>query len=82
MVDEPLLGLALRAQEQVMSLLREINAAGVSILFIEQNVRRALTHAHRGYVLQTGRVVLQGRGEELLGNLELERVYFGKASRA
>jgi branched-chain amino acid transport system ATP-binding protein len=82
MVDEPLLGLALRVQEQVMSLLREINAAGVSILFIEQNVRRALTHAHRGYVLQTGRVVLQGRGEELLGNPELERVYFGKASRA
>lgn len=82
MVDEPLLGLALRTQEAVMELLREINAGGVSILFIEQNVRRALQHAHRGYVLRTGRVVLQGRGEELLANPELERVYLGSASRS
>lgn len=82
MVDEPLLGLALRTQEAVMELLREINARGVSILFIEQNVRRALQYAHRGYVLRTGRVVLQGRGEELLANPELERVYLGSASRS
>lgn len=82
MVDEPLLGLALRTQEAVIELLREINAGGVSILFIEQNVRRALQHAHRGYVLRTGRVVLQGRGEELLANPELERVYLGSASRS
>jgi branched-chain amino acid transport system ATP-binding protein len=82
MVDEPLLGLALRTQEAVMELLREINAGGVSILFIEQNVRRALQHAHRGYVLRTGRVVLQGRGEDLLANPELERVYLGSASRS
>ncbi len=82
MVDEPLLGLALRTQEAVMELLREINAGGVSILFIEQNVRRALGQAHRGYVLQTGRIVLEGRGEELLGNPELERVYLGRAARA
>lgn len=80
MVDEPLLGLAVRTQEAVMDLLGEINVKGVSVLFIEQNVRRALTHAHRGYVLQTGQIALEGRSQDLLANPALERVYLGGAS--
>lgn len=61
-----------------MGLRREINAGGVSLLFIEQNLRRALQHALRGYVLQAGCIVLEGRGPDLLENPDLERIYLGR----
>jgi branched-chain amino acid transport system ATP-binding protein len=47
-------------------------------MFIDQNVRRALGHAHRGYVLQSGRISLAGTGEEILRHPELERIYFSR----
>lgn len=80
MVDEPFLGLSGRIQETVMQYLAEINADGVAVLFIDQNVRRALQHAHRGYVLQSGRVVLAGGSAEILSHPELERIYFTRRS--
>jgi len=76
MVDEPFLGLSARVQDTVLQYLLEINASGVALLFIDQNVRRALQHAHRGYVLQSGRVVLAGASAEILNHPELERIYF------
>jgi len=76
MVDEPFLGLSARVQDTVLQYLLEINASGVALLFIDQNVRRALQHAHRGYVLQSGRVVLAGASAEILSHPELERIYF------
>ncbi len=78
MVDEPFLGLAVRVQDTLMAFLKEINASGMAVLFIDQNVRRALSHAHRGYVLQSGRVSLEGTGTAILSHPELERIYFAR----
>ncbi len=79
MVDEPFLGLSVRVQDALMEFLCEVNAAGVTVVFIDQNVRRALARAYRGYVLQSGRVALTGRGEEILRHPDLERIYFTRA---
>jgi branched-chain amino acid transport system ATP-binding protein len=79
MVDEPFLGLAARVQEMLMEFLLEINARGVAVIFIDQNVRRALQYAQRGYVLQSGRVTLSGTAEAILSHPELERIYFARA---
>lgn len=79
MVDEPFLGLAVRVQDMLMEFLLEINAGGTTVIFIDQNIRRALKHARRGYVLQSGRVTLSGTGEAILNHPELERIYFARA---
>jgi branched-chain amino acid transport system ATP-binding protein len=76
MVDEPFLGLSAQAQEQTMRCLVDVNRGGTTVLFIDQNVRRALGHANRGYVLQSGRIVLSGTGASVLAHPELERIYF------
>lgn len=81
MVDEPFLGLAVRTQDILMDFLREINADGLTVVFIDQNVRRALANARRGYVLQSGRVILAGTGESILADPELERIYFTRSRR-
>lgn len=78
MVDEPFLGLAARVQDLLMSFLTEVNREGTAVLFIDQNVRRALSRAVRGYVLQSGRVSLAGTGEMILNHPELERIYFSR----
>lgn len=77
LVDEPLLGLAPAVAEHTMQVLRQINESGVSILFIEQNVQTALSLADRGYVLESGRLVLEGPSEELLGSDEVKRIFLG-----
>ncbi len=59
-----------------MSFLAEVNQEGVTVLFIDQNVRRALGRAHRGYVPQSGRVSLAGPGDAILRHPELERIHF------
>ncbi len=79
LVDEPFLGLSGRMQDAVMEFLLEVNGRGLAVLFIDQNVRRALRHARRGYVLQSGRVALEGPAEAILGHPELERIYFSRA---
>lgn len=79
MVDEPFLGLSGKMQDTVMEFLLEINARGLGVLFIDQNVRRALRHAKRGYVLQSGRLALEGPAEAILSHPELERIYFSRA---
>jgi branched-chain amino acid transport system ATP-binding protein len=77
MLDEPSLGLAPRVVELVLGVLGEINAAGVGILLVEQNVRAALGLAHRAYVLEQGRVVGQGTGAEILADPGVRRAYLG-----
>ena len=57
--------------------LKEINAEGTTILLVEQNARLALQFAQRGYVIETGRLVLEGRSKELLENAEVKKAYLG-----
>lgn len=77
MLDEPSLGLAPIIVEEIFELLQRVHESGKTILLIEQNAAMALSIADRGYVLETGSIVMQGRGEELLHNAEVQKVYLG-----
>ncbi|MCL5045421.1 MAG: ABC transporter ATP-binding protein [Actinobacteria bacterium] len=77
MLDEPSLGLAPALVEKMFEVVREINGRGVSVLLVEQDVRDALELSRRGYVLQNGRIVLQGSGRELLENQLIKEAYLG-----
>ncbi|MEG0751868.1 MAG: ABC transporter ATP-binding protein [Oscillospiraceae bacterium] len=78
MMDEPSLGLAPLVVRAIFDIIREINKQGVTILLIEQNANMALRIADRGYVLETGVISLEGRGEELLANTQVKKAYLGK----
>ncbi|WP_242342650.1 ABC transporter ATP-binding protein [Anaeromyxobacter terrae] len=78
LLDEPSLGLAPQVVERIFSVLREVNASGVSLLLVEQNAHKALQLAHRAYVLETGNVVMQGTGKELLASPEVRKAYLGE----
>jgi branched-chain amino acid transport system ATP-binding protein len=78
LLDEPSLGLAPQVVETIFRILREVNARGVSILLVEQNAHLALNLAHFGYVLETGEVVMEGRGKALLESPEVRRAYLGE----
>jgi branched-chain amino acid transport system ATP-binding protein len=77
MLDEPTLGLAPVLVGRIFETVRTINADGVTVLLVEQNVRQALSLADRAAVLESGRLVLQGAGRELLGDERLKRAYLG-----
>ncbi len=77
MLDEPSLGLAPIMVEEMFRVVREINERGVTVLLVEQNIENALELAHRGYVLESGRVVLEGTGKELLANERVHEAYLG-----
>lgn len=79
MLDEPSLGLAPLIVERIFAILTEINRQGLPILLVEQNARQALAIAHRGYVLVTGKVVMEGSGEDLLRSDTVRRAYLGGA---
>ena len=78
MMDEPSLGLAPLIVRDIFSIIKEINNNGVTILLIEQNANMALKTADRGYVLETGRIKIEGTGAELLANEEVKKAYLGK----
>ena len=78
LLDEPSLGLAPQVVEQIFSILRSINEEGVSVLLVEQNAAKALQLAHRAYVLETGEVVMEGAGRELLHAPEIRKAYLGE----
>jgi branched-chain amino acid transport system ATP-binding protein len=80
MLDEPSLGLAPRLVEEMFQIIIDLKLAGVSILLIEQNARGALKISDRGYVLETGEVVLQGLSSEIMGDPRIIETYLG-ASR-
>ena len=71
------MGLAPILVEEIFSIIQEINSQGVSVLLVEQNALMALSIAHRGYVLETGRIVLTGTGQELLHNPQVMKAYLG-----
>ncbi len=75
LLDEPSWGIAPMLVSKIFDTIADVNRTGVSILLVEQNVRRALSLAHHAYVLQTGRIVLEGSGAELLGSDLVRRAY-------
>ena len=77
LMDEPSMGLAPMLVEQVFETIRRINAQGVTILLVEQNAPMALGIADRGYVLESGRIVLDGPGRALLDDERVRRAYLG-----
>jgi branched-chain amino acid transport system ATP-binding protein len=77
MLDEPSLGLAPIVVEMIFKVLQEVNRQGVTILLVEQNVKESLDISSRGYVLENGRVVLEGVGKDLLENSHLKKAYLG-----
>lgn len=77
MLDEPSMGLAPLVVKDIFGIVRRIREEGTTVLLVEQNARAALRIADRGYVLETGRIVLQGTAEELLANRDVQRAYLG-----
>jgi branched-chain amino acid transport system ATP-binding protein len=77
MIDEPFLGLSPAVIDTILEVLKKVNQEGVAVLFTEQNVELALSISHRGYVLESGRVALTGRSDEVLGHEMVKRVYLG-----
>ena len=80
LLDEPSAGLSPRYQEEVFQQIMEVNRSGVSVLMVEQNARRCLQVAHRGYVLDQGRNAYTGPGEELLNDERVVELYLGSLS--
>jgi len=78
LLDEPSLGLAPILIREIFKELARINREGVTVLLVEQNARQALMLSHRGYVLQTGRIVMHGPSAELLSNPDVKAAYLGK----
>jgi branched-chain amino acid transport system ATP-binding protein len=79
LLDEPSMGLAPMLIQQIFSIITEINQQGTTILLVEQNAQQALSRAHRGYVLETGRIVGSGTGQDLLRDPAVKEAYLGVA---
>jgi branched-chain amino acid transport system ATP-binding protein len=78
LLDEPSMGLAPLIVAQIFDIIREINSIGVTVLLVEQNAAQALSLADRGYVLETGEIVLEGTGQELLADDRVRAAYLGE----
>jgi branched-chain amino acid transport system ATP-binding protein len=81
MMDEPSMGLAPLIVRDIFRIIEELKAAGTTILLVEQNARAALKIADRGYVMETGSLILEGNAGELLENNDVRRAYLGKDYR-
>jgi branched-chain amino acid transport system ATP-binding protein len=77
MLDEPSLGLAPKLVDEVLDTVRRLKQEGMTILLVEQNVREALDLADRGYVIQTGRIVGEGSGKQLLASDQVRQAFLG-----
>jgi ABC-type branched-subunit amino acid transport system ATPase component len=77
LLDEPSLGLAPRVISEIFAVLDALREEGLTVLLVEQDARLALRHAQRGYVMSTGRVVMDGQAEELAANESISRIYLG-----
>ena len=78
LLDEPSMGLAPMMVERIFTIIRTINGQGTTILLIEQNAQMALQTAHRGYVIESGEIVLQDEAAKLLGNDQVRKAYLGE----
>ena len=79
LLDEPSMGLAPMLVSQIFAIIRDINSQGTTILLVEQNARMALSVAHRGYVIQTGQVVVEGTAKDLQSNETVRKAYLGES---
>ena len=77
MVDEPFLGLSPMVMKDLIKIFKDIVKEGISILFVEQNVRLALSMADRGYVLESGRVAIEGKSKDLIDNKKVKNIFLG-----
>jgi len=77
MLDEPSLGLSPFLVDEMFRVVEEVNQLGVTVLLVEQNTQHALSIAHKGFVMESGRIALYGSGEELLANPEVRKAYLG-----
>jgi branched-chain amino acid transport system ATP-binding protein len=75
MLDEPSLGLSPLLVEEIFKIIKEISQGGITVLLVEQNVVQALSLANRAYVLENGRIVLEGPGKELIDNPKVQEAY-------
>jgi branched-chain amino acid transport system ATP-binding protein len=79
LLDEPSMGLAPKLIQQIFTIIREINEQGTTVLLVEQNAQQALSVAHRAYILETGSIVKEGTGRQLLGDPAIKEAYLGVA---
>ena len=77
LLDEPSMGLSPLLVSEIFNIIRAINDKGTTILLVEQNAKRALSIADRAYVLETGRITLEGTGEELASDERVQKAYLG-----
>jgi branched-chain amino acid transport system ATP-binding protein len=77
MIDEPFLGLSPKVIDEILAIVERINREGVAVLFTEQNAQLALSVSNRGYLLESGRIVLEGSGRDMLDHETVRRVYLG-----
>jgi branched-chain amino acid transport system ATP-binding protein len=77
LLDELSLGLSPKITKEIYGTIKKLHEEGVTMLLIEQNATLALRHSHRGYILETGRITLQGTSQELLGNEHIRKAYLG-----
>jgi len=77
MVDEPFLGLSPMVVKDLIQIFKNIAKSGIAILFVEQNVRLALSMADRGYILESGRLVITGEAKDLIDNEKVKKVFLG-----
>lgn len=77
LLDEPSMGLAPFLMQELFRVLKQLNEAGTTILVVEQNAHLALKYAHRGYVMETGKIVMEGPAAELAQNPEIQKAYLG-----
>src|SRR3989338_5706894 len=78
LLDEPSLGLAPQIIKQIFNVIEEVNQNGMTVLLVEQNANMALHIAHKAYVLETGRIVLEGKAQDLLTNPDVKKAYLGE----
>lgn len=79
LLDEPSLGLSPKSMKEIFKIIKEINQEGISIILIEQNSRQAVKIADRTYVLENGKVILQGK-KDILKDEKIKEIYFGENS--
>lgn len=78
MMDEPSMGLAPLIVKDIFAIIRRLREEGNTVLLVEQNAKAALGIADRGYVVETGRIMMQGAAEDLLSNRDIQRAYLGR----
>lgn len=81
LLDEPSMGLAPKIVSDIFKTIQTLKSRGTTILLVEQNAKAALKVADRGYVIETGRIILEGETQDLLNNKEVQRAYLGKEYR-